>query len=377
VQLEAFSFEKLAVSIQEQPIPVEVAEGFASLKISGRIKADRTGVKNILVRAPNWVGDAVMALPVIPGLTCLFPQARITVLAVPRVAPLFQAHPQVTDIIVYPSGREKWRLLFGLRGRFDLGLVLPNSLESALSLWLAGAKARVGYNTDGRRVFLTAALDGRQNLKGLHTVFYLLGVLRAFGEISDFTPPSLYLTASEVAEAQALLTLHAGEAQGPWVALSPGAAYGPAKRWPPERFAAVGARLREELGGQLVLLGGPEDRPVAEEVKRYLHEECLDLVGRTTLRQAMAALSRMKLLITNDSGLMHMAAALEVPLVAVFGSTDPHATRPFTDKATVIYHGLSCSPCLKRTCDIGYPCLTEVDVDEVYEAARSWLDEAS
>ena len=377
MQLEALSVKEPGRLIQEQPLPVEVRQGFSSLKISWRIKANRSGVKNILVRSPNWVGDAVMALPVIPGLARLFPQASITVLAVPRVAPLFQAHPQVTDVIAYPSGRAKWRLLFGLRGRFDLGLALPNSLESALSLWLAGARARVGYNTDGRRVFLTAALDGQQNLKGLHTVFYLLGLLRTFGEISDFTPPNLYLAESEITEAQALLASHAGEAPGPWVALSPGAAFGPAKRWPPERFAAVGARLREELGGGLALLGGPEDRPVAEEVKRYFPEECLDLVGRTNLRQAMAVLSRMKLLITNDSGLMHVAAALGVPLVAVFGSTDPHATRPFTDKATVIYHGLSCSPCLKRTCDIGYPCLTEVGVDEVYEAARGWLDEAS
>ncbi len=352
-----------------QPLPPEVRQRFQNISVQGKFNQDRAEVKNILVRVPNWVGDAVMALAVLPGLARLFPQARVTILAGRRVAPLFEAHPQVAEIIPYPGGLEKFRLLYDLRGRFDLGLALPNSLESALGLWLAGAKARVGYNTHHRGFFLTTALDGPEKLQGVHTVFYLLGVLQAFGKIVDFASPQLYLTEAEVAWARQLLDSH----HGPWVAISPGAAYGPAKRWPPERFARVGAKLRKELGAGLVLLGGPEDRPAAEEVKGYLKEGCLDLVGRTDLRQAIAVLSRMQLLITNDSGLMHVAAALEVPLVAVFGSTDPQATRPFTDQAAVIYHGLSCSPCLERTCKIGYPCLNEIDAAEVYEAALSWL----
>jgi heptosyltransferase-2 len=218
------------------------------------------------------------------------------------------------------------------------------------------------------------ALGGQEKLHDVHTVFYLLGVLRAFGELTHFTPPRLYLAAGEIAEAQTVLNATATGAKDPWVALSPGAAYGPAKRWPPERFAAVGGRLQEELGARLVLLGGPEDRAGAEEVKSHLQGDCLDLAGRTTLRQALAVLSQVQVLVTNDSGLMHAAAALGVPVVAIFGSTNPHATRPFTDQATVIYHNLSCSPCLKRTCELGYPCLTGVRVEEVLEAARVWLD---
>lgn len=359
-----------------QPLPPHVRRRFESLRIRGSVPRDPAEIKNILVRAPNWLGDAVMAMPVLSGLARWFPQAGITVVAIPRVAPLFGAHPHVSEIIACPPGREKWRLLWSLRSRFEVGVALPNSLESALSLWLAGARVRVGYNTGGRRAFLTAALDGPQKLRGLHTVFYLLGVLRAFGEIADFTPPELFLAASEVAAAQELLNSHTGEDHGPWVALSPGAAYGPAKRWPPERFGALAEALYRELGARPVLLGGPEDRPAALEVKRHLPGDCLDLVGRTDLRQALAVLSLMKLLITNDSGLMHAAAALAVPVVAIFGSTDPEATRPFTDKATVIHRRLSCGPCLQRTCDIGYPCLTDIGVDEVYEAARPWLGEA-
>lgn len=361
----------LWTSAATQPLPPEVRQRFRDIRILRKFNQDPAAVKNIVVRAPNWVGDAVMALPVLPGLARLFPQARLTLLAARRVAPLFEAHPQVAEIIPHPAGPEKFRLLYGLRGRFDLGVALPNSLESALGLWLAGAGARVGYNTDHRGFLLTSALDGPEKLQGVHTVFYLLAVLQAFGEVNDFTPPQLYLTEAEVAGARRLLEPH----HGPWVALSPGAAYGPAKRWAPERFARVGARLKEESGAGLVLLGGPEDRAAADAVKSNLSEGCLNLVGRTDLRQAMAVLARMQLLITNDSGLMHVAAALGVPLVAVFGSTDPEATRPFTDQATVIYHGLSCSPCLERTCKIGYPCLAEVSADEVYEAARGWLDE--
>jgi lipopolysaccharide heptosyltransferase II len=358
----------------EQPLPPEVAERFADLRIRGRSKGTLGAIERVCLRVPNWVGDAVMGLPVLPGLAQVFPQAQITVLAAPRVAPLFAGHPQVARTIVYPSGLEKWRLLWSLRGGCDVGVALPNSLEAALGLWLAGATTRVGYDTDGRRPFLTVLLDGREKLHGLHTVFYLLGVLRAFGEVTHFSPPRLYLTEAEIAAAQSLLDGSGSPVSGPWVALSPGAAYGPAKRWPPERFAAVGERLMEELGARLVLLGGPEDQSAVAEVTRRLNGPCLDLAGKTTLRQALAVLSQVQVLVTNDSGLMHAAAALGVPLAAIFGSTNPHATRPFTDKATVIYHGLPCAPCLKRTCEIGYPCLTDISIDEVLGAARRWLD---
>ena len=164
---------------------------------------------------------------------------------------------------------------------------------------------------------------------------------------------------------------------GPWVGLSPGAAYGPAKRWEPERFAAVGRELASEFGARLVLLGGGDERPVADEVKEQIQAPVVDLVGRTSLRQALGIMSQLKLLVTNDSGLMHAAAALSVPLVALFGSTDPVATGPFTSRATVIRHPQPCSPCFKRTCEIGYTCLTAISADEVAAAARAWLKEGS
>jgi heptosyltransferase-2 len=318
-----------------------------------------------------------MALPVLAGFRRLFPQGELTVLAVPRVAPLFVGHPGVHEIIPYPPGPAKWQTLWGLRGRFDLALALPNSLESALGLWLAGVPARVGYNTDARRPFLTVAIDGSKRLGGLHTVFYLLGLLRAFGEVATFTPPALYLEAGEMEAAEKLLARETLSKTGILVGLSPGAAYGPAKRWPPERFAAVARNLVEEFSARPVLLGGPEDRQAAALFKEHLPHPVLDLVGRTNLRQALAVLSRLRLLITNDSGLMHAAAALGVPLIALFGSTDPVATGPFTSEAVVLHHPLPCSPCFERTCRVGYTCLTEISVGEVMAAAHTLLQESA
>ena len=358
---------------QEQPLPLEVRQRFAQLQVSRRFARDPEVVRRVLVRAPNWVGDAIMSLPVLAGLKRLFPLAGITVLAVPRVAPVFVSQPGVVEIIRYPSGRGKWQVLWEMRGRFDVSLALPNSMESALGLWLVGVPSRVGYNTDARGLFLKEAVSGRSHLEGLHTVFYLLGLLKALGGVTTFTPPTLSLEPEEVAGAARFLQEIDLPGEGPWVGLSPGAAYGPAKRWPPERFAALGQALQQEFGARLVLLGGTDERPVADLVKEYLQQPVVDLVGRTTLRQALGILSQLRLLVTNDSGLMHAAAALSVPLVALFGSTDPVATGPFSARATVIRHPWPCSPCFKRTCEVGYACLNAITVDEVLAAARDRL----
>jgi heptosyltransferase-2 len=362
-----------ANQLKDLPLPPEVRERFQQLQVSRRFTRDPEVVRRVLVRAPNWVGDAVMSLPVLAGLRRLFPLAEITVLAVPRVAPLFVAHPGVAEIIRYPSGRGKWQVLWDLRGRFDVALALPNSMESALELWLVGVPSRVGYNTDARRLFLREAVSGRRELAGLHTVFYFLGLLKALGGVATFTPPTLYLEPEEEDHGARFLAECGLPGPGPWVGLSPGAAYGPAKRWPPARFAALGGVLQREFGARLVLLGGNDERPVADLVKEHLPGPVVDLVGRTKLREALGILSQLKLLVTNDSGLMHAAAALSVPLVALFGSTDPGATGPFTPRATVIRHPWPCSPCFQRTCEVGYACLDAISVDEVLAAARVWL----
>jgi lipopolysaccharide heptosyltransferase II/tetraacyldisaccharide 4'-kinase len=375
--------------LQTLPLPPEVQQRFQELQVRGRWQGDPAAVRRILIRAPNWVGDAVMGLPTLTGVHALFPLADITILAAPRVAPLFAGQPGVSEVVIYPPGLEKWHTLWRLRRLntdihftedrrpktenhpFNIALALPNSWEAALGLWLAGARVRLGYDTQGRGALLNVAVSGVDRLAGLHTVYYLLGVLQGLGGVSSFVPPRLHLREEEIKAAAEFL--RNGPRAGPWVGLSPGAAFGPAKRWPPERFAALGAKLQKEFGVRLVLLGGPEDRKAAAAVRSQL-PGALDLAGRTTLRQALGVLTHLKLLITNDSGLMHAAAALGVPLVAIFGSTDPAATGPFTDRAAVLQHSLPCSPCFKRTCDRDYQCLLDITVPEVLDAARSWLE---
>jgi lipopolysaccharide heptosyltransferase II/tetraacyldisaccharide 4'-kinase len=358
-----------------QPLPPQVRRRFQKLVRKGKAPVHSQNIRRILLRAPNWIGDAVMSLPVLSGLSHLFSAAQITVLAAPRVAPLFTGQPGVAEVITYPAGRiKKWRTLLGLRGSFDLALALPNSFESALGLWLTRTPRRLGYGANGRSPLLTTSIKGRKYLKGLHQVYYYLGLLAALGPVNTFIPPHLQLSEVERAEGKGLLISAGLDPGHSWVGLAPGAAYGPAKRWPAERFAAVGDLLHQELQAGLVLLGGPTDQEAATQVQQSGRGQFLNLAGKTTLRQALAVLSHLKLLITNDSGLMHAAGALGVPLVAIFGSTDPTATRPFTQRATPIHHHLPCSPCLKRTCDEDYACLNDITVDEVTAAARSWLE---
>jgi lipopolysaccharide heptosyltransferase II/tetraacyldisaccharide 4'-kinase len=356
-----------------QPLPPQVRRAYRKLSVRGKAPPDFSQVRRILLRAPNWVGDAIMSLPVLAGLSDLFPSARVTVLAAPRVAPLFSDQPGVSAILPYPAGPEKWRFLLGLKNTFDLALALPNSLESALGLWLTRTPHRLGYAADGRAYLLTLALKEKKRLQGLHQVFYYLGLLEAFGPVKKFYPPRLHLSQAELDDAGILFQEHGLNPGAPLIGLAPGAAYGPAKRWPAECFAAVGDLLQEELQAGLALLGGPADREAASAVQRLGRGRYLNLAGQTTLRQALVTLSQLNVLITNDSGLMHAAAALGVPVVALFGSTDPAATGPFSSRATVIHHPLPCSPCLKRTCSRDYACLTEITVAEVANAARNWV----
>jgi lipopolysaccharide heptosyltransferase II/tetraacyldisaccharide 4'-kinase len=351
------------------PLPKEAQARFKTLKVWPSRRPLPPEVGRILLLAPNWLGDAVMSLPVLAGLRSFYPQARLSVAARKSVAPLYEAHPDVTEILVIPQGRTQWSWFRQQRLAFDLAVALPNSLAAAAGLWLARVPERLGYAADGRTWLLTRAVRGRRALAGLHQVYYYLGILSAFGEVSCFVPPRLAVTEQERQAARKMLTARGATPDAPLVGLAPGAAYGPAKRWPPERFAAVAKTLAGEWGALPVILGGPGDRPAAQEVLRRYDGQILDLSGQTSLREALAVLSHIDILITNDSGLMHAAAALDVPLVAIFGSTDPVATGPFSSRALVLRQPLPCSPCFERTCQTGYPCLTAITAAQVLDAA--------
>jgi lipopolysaccharide heptosyltransferase II len=371
----------VAIGSHHCPLPLAVQSCLGQLTVRRRRQFYPHQIQSILVRAVNWLGDAVLTLPAIRQLQHFFPQASLTVLALERVAPVFQHLPEVDHVIPYlpkppATGLKDWLawLLRLRQQRFDLAVIFPNSLESALVTRLLGVPHRVGYNTEFRSGLLTQVVQGPEKMAGLHHVYRHQGILRAFGRVAADGLPELGLTAEELATGSQLLQTHGWQPGQKIVALSPGAAYGPAKQWFPDRFAAVAASLVEEFGAFVVLLGSAGDREAAGKIAAAMPSPALNLAGRTDLHTAFAVMHRADLLITNDSGLMHVAAALATPLVALFGSTDPFATGPFTPLASVLRHPLPCSPCRQRFCpENHYRCLDLITVAEVLEQARYWL----
>ncbi len=336
-----------------------------------------TGLRpaRILIRATNWVGDAIMTLPAVRTIRQNFPAAHISVLAQPWVADIFTANLHVDTVIEYRKRSEHrgvrgmYRLGRQLRRQgFDMAILLQNAFEAAVIARLAGIPVIAGYSRDGRRPLLTHPVPIRPAIRRAHQVYYYQDLLAQLG----LTPGKndLYLPLSNEARTWAEKTF--ADRSRPLIGLNPGAAYGPAKRWPAERYATLAQRLHRQLGGTPVIFGTKADREAADVITRAV-PETLDLCGRTTLAQALAAIALCDCFVTNDSGLMHVAAAAGVPLVAIFGSTDPEATGPFSKKARIIRRPLSCSPCLRPTCKHGFECMLAIEPNEVASAVLDLL----
>jgi heptosyltransferase-2 len=342
---------------------------------------DPSKIRRVLVRAPNWVGDAVMALPALEALKENLPASAIYVLAKPWVLPVFEDHPAVDAVLPYRKDASYPRALLQVlsaaselkRFRFDLAVLLQNAFEAALLAWLTSIPTRVGYNTDGRGLLLSHAVP-RQKDKAGHQVEYYLRILQGVNWKADSRDPRLQIGGHKAARARSLL-LSLGVREGDFLlGLGPGATYGPAKRWPPERFAAVADMAAERWGAKVVVLGSAGERDIGDEVAAAMKAPALNLCGRTGLDEAAAVLRQCRAFVTNDSGLMHLAAALDVPTVAIFGSTDPVATGPRSAKARVVRHPLDCSPCLKPDCADGCRCLQSIAAEEVWEELAACLD---
>ncbi len=343
-------------------------------------------LRHILVRATNWIGDAIMALPALATIRANYPQARITLLALPWVADLFSRGDLVDQIVAYQRpGRHaglagKWRLARELAdGGYDAAILLQNAFEAALITRLAGIPIVAGYPTDGRRLLLSHAAPRRPGLKGRHQVHYYQEMLEGLGLVRGDDTPRLTPAPTAVAWAHELLQQHgpAHEVAVPLVGLNPGAAYGPAKRWPAGRYAELARRLAASRNCRFLVFGTAADREAAARIRQEAGERrVIDLTGATTLAQAVAAIARCRLFLTNDSGLMHVAGALAVPLVAIFGSTDPVATGPVGSPSVIVRQALPCSPCLKTHCPQGhFRCMEELAVDEVLRQAEKMLDQ--
>ena len=315
----------------------------------------------ILLRLPNWIGDAVMASPVLATLSHYFD--GIALIGRPHVLGLFAACPKLEKAYpLLPGNKRLFSLAKELKGRYEAGILLPNSLSSALLFFLARLKARAGYNTDARRLFLTHAVKKPE--KPVHQRDYYLHLLEKLGFEIKERDYRLFLP--EKAKERARLFL--SNLPRPWVGLAPGAAFGPAKKWPVSRYRALAFHLRR-LGFSVLVLGSKEEAPAGEEITKDLPRS-RNLCGLLDLATSSAVISLLDLFVSNDSGLMHVAAALKVPQVAIFGSTSPEASGPINPKAQVVSANVSCSPCFSRTCKRGYECFEKIQVSQVLQACQ-------
>ncbi len=330
---------------------------------------------NILVRVPNWLGDTMMATPAVTAIRKTFPRAKLTILAKPAYVEFWKAFSGVDQVITLDKGF--WATVSQLRERqFDAALTLPGSLSSAFLLFAAGIQVRTGWGGEGRDIFLTQVVPNPRS-RQKHLVWEYLELVRQGLEkaapMKTFSLSAPVVQKSKTQAGHLLKTLRVNEKKG-LIALGPGATYGPAKRWPLPCWKQLIEKLLESRSETILVLGGAEEAGYLKELfDRGNSGRVISLVGKTNPALLAAALERCKLLITNDTGPMHVAAGVGTPTVALFGSTSPTWTRPFGLGHEVIYKHTECSPCFQKTCPIGYVCLNQISVEEVFRTARKKL----
>jgi heptosyltransferase-2 len=366
--------------------------------------------EHILVRGVNWLGDAVMATPALLRLREAKPSATITLLSPGKLADLWLGHPAVDEVVAWGKGEGAWAVARRLRaGRFDQAVVFPNSFRSALEVWLAGIPIRLGYRGNGRSFLLTRRVPRRADEirmrkrspseihrlaagpaqpaanipPGAHHIHQYLRLTAEWGASPEPTPPLLVATPEEKGRFAARFGLAPGVGQ-PVVGLNAGAEYGPAKRWPLERFAEVVGKLDPSHRPAWVIFGGGADRELAARLAALIQTatpasregRLANVAGETNLRELCAGLASCDALLTNDTGPMHVAAALGVPVVVPFGSTSPELTGPGLPgdpQHALLRHPTPCAPCFLRACPIDFRCMGALDSDMAASALRSRL----
>ncbi|HTZ48173.1 MAG TPA: lipopolysaccharide heptosyltransferase II [Verrucomicrobiae bacterium] len=340
----------------------------------------------ILIRATNWVGDAIMALPALRTVRNKFPDAHIAIVARPYVADIYHGQELCDELIPYDSKglHRGWKsrelLAKELRGqRFDLALLLQNAFDAAWLAWRARVPQRIGYARDGRRLLLTKAVPvPKVGDIPPHEKFYYLELLRRVGWIDALSNVAhIALQVSEGARERARQTLQRSGVRSHVlrVAVAAGASYGSAKCWAPERFAKSLNDLLARGDADIILFGTAGEAAVAAAIAGSMQRPPIDLTGKTTIADLPALLSQCHLFLGNDSGAMHVAAAVGLPVVAVFGPTDPEGTAPVSPHATIVQQKPYCSPCFLRRCPTDHRCMTAVTPEMVELALRARLAE--
>jgi len=322
----------------------------------------------VVVRATNWVGDAVISAPALREIRRALPAAEITVLARPWVADLYRREDFSDRVEIYEG--ERWKTARRLRERrFDIAILLPNSFDAALVAWLARIPRRIGYARDGRGWLLTDAVPvPKPGEIPAHQRYYYLELLRRAGIIEALPESEDIRLRADAAEGRRLLR-EMGVAAERVVGISPGAANSEAKQWLPERFAEVARRLAAEWRAEVAVFGTTGEQALCGHVAALAGPGAHNLAGRTTLGQFLDMAAACLVVVTNDSGSMHIAAAAGAPLVAVFGPTDWRATGPVSSCARMVRVPVECSPCEYRKCPIDHRCMTRLSADLVVAEA--------
>jgi heptosyltransferase-2 len=335
--------------------------------------------RRIVVREVNWLGDLVMSLPALRAIRRAWPDAHVAVLVRRELAGFFDGAPWIDQVSPFAVARgirgigDRRRIILDIRsGGFDLAILFPTSFESALWVAMAGVPRRAGYSADARAPMLTLrAVPPRAATRGHQVQFWLEMVRATVGATGDAQDFALAPKESHVQRMREWLAARRKRPDAPLVAMSPAAAYGPAKEWPAEHFAHLIDHLADHIGAECVLVGAPGERARCEQVAAAARAGAMVAAGETNVGELVALLSIANGFVGNDSGAMHVSAALGKPTVGIFGSTNPMRTAPMGPSARVIWHHLACSPCLARICRFGhYNCLREVTPEEAAAALR-------
>ncbi|HEX4086629.1 MAG TPA: lipopolysaccharide heptosyltransferase II [Chthoniobacteraceae bacterium] len=329
---------------------VALPRGFSA----GQLKPFR-----ILIRSANWLGDAVMSAPAVRAIKNGRPDAHVTILTPAKLADFWKTMPEVDDVIPIAPRDSVFTVGRKIRNRFDVAFVFPNSPRSGLEVRLGGIPRRIGYRRPWRKFTINASVADPSPGPMRHEAHQYLRLAHYAG-----------------ANTKGMLSMQAARPAVPETAplgLAPGAEYGPAKRWLPENFAAVARRVNEQTGRRWHIFGVKADRPAADAIAGQLDGQCDNLAGGTTLAQLIERLRECSLVLTNDTGTMHLAAHLGVPVLAIFGSTEHILTGPMGKNSRVLRHHVSCSPCFLRECPLDFRCMKSVTVEEVTAAVLTTL----
>ncbi|HEY6804668.1 MAG TPA: lipopolysaccharide heptosyltransferase II [Pyrinomonadaceae bacterium] len=345
--------------------------------------AERKEIERVVVRGTNWVGDSVMTVPALRALRKVLPNAKITLVLRPGAKGLFVDADFVDEVLVYDrrnflsafSQVGEWR-----KHHFDLAVLFQNAFEAALIPFLAGVPLRLGYATEARQRLLTHPIPVPEWRSTRHEVFYYLYLITALEQflyqtssICEGDPDTaLELSPERKTEATRLLSSFGVSADKSVVVLCPGSINSRAKRWPAESFARLADRLITD-GRQVVIVGSPGELDVTNQVTSKMKLKPVVLTGKTTIDELTATLGLCDLLVTNDTGPAHIAAALGRPTLVIFGPTNPLTTRPFSGQAEILRHPPDCAPCMLRDCPIDHRCMTAITVDEVMEHSQTIL----